>query len=203
VTPLRARRIAAATNAALALVFLGVIALLASASDYPLERELFAIRATGYAALATLCLALSMSPLSRVLVRVPPLENMRLLAPALRRSYGISASILALLHAALVLNTYLADDLLVLVTLPFARAGLVALIILSLLMLTSFPRLVGLLRIQLWKHLHRLAYVAALLVFQHMMLSPFAPRAQTLAIFGALVALGTLRVLPMPARKSG
>jgi sulfoxide reductase heme-binding subunit YedZ len=202
VTPLRARHIAAATNGALALVFLGTIAVLASGADYGLERELFAIRATGYAALAALCLALSMSPLGRMLVRVPRLASARVLAPALRRSYGISAGVLALLHAALVLNTYLADDLLVLVTLPFARSGLVALIILSLLLLTSFPRLVRALRIQLWKHLHRLAYVAALLVFQHMMLSPFAPRAQTLAIFGALVAVGMLRVLPLATQKS-
>ena len=201
-TPLRARRIAAATNGALALAFLGTIAVLASSADYALERELFAIRATGYAALVALCLALSMSPLGRVLVRVPGLANARLLAPALRRSYGISSACLALLHAALVLNTYLADDLLILDTLPFARAGLVALLILSLLLLTSFPRLVGLLRIQLWKHLHRLAYVAALLVFQHMMLSPFAPRAQTLAIFAALVAVGTLRLLPRATPKS-
>ena len=47
-----------------------------------------------------------------------------------------------------------------------------------------------------------LGYLAALLVFHHLLLSPFAPRALTLELFAALLGIGLLRLLPTPARAS-
>ena len=46
------------------------------------------------------------------------------------------------------------------------------------------------------EELHRLAYLVALLVLQHMLLGPFASRLWTLVIFGAVGLYGLLRLLP-------
>jgi DMSO/TMAO reductase YedYZ heme-binding membrane subunit len=54
---------------------------------------------------------------------------------------------------------------------------------------------IALLRLRGWKQLHRLAYVAALLVLQHMLLSPFASRTGTLLLLGAGLLLVALKLL--------
>jgi DMSO/TMAO reductase YedYZ heme-binding membrane subunit len=61
---------------------------------------------------------------------------------------------------------------------------------------TSFPPLVRRLRVRLWKPLHRLGYLVAILALDHVLLSPFAPRAITLALFALFFAFGLLRLLP-------
>jgi DMSO/TMAO reductase YedYZ heme-binding membrane subunit len=71
--------------------------------------------------------------------------------------------------------------------------------VLFVLAVTSFPAITRAARVRLWKHLHRLAYAAVLLALHHVLLSPFAPRAVVLAVFGAIAAFGMLRLLPSTA----
>ena len=85
---------------------------------------------------------------------------------------------------------------------PYLRAGVAALAILLALLITSYPGLVRALRVRLWKPLHRLAYVAAILVFQHLVLAPFATKRLVFVLFGTLLVVEMLRFLPArrPAR---
>ena len=117
----------------------------------------------------------------------------------LRRAFGIAAACLALLHAATALGGYLQFDWTAFLAFSYLRVALVALIILFAMLVTSFPSLVKRLRLRAWKPLHRLGYLVALLVLEHLLLSPFAPRVTTLALFGSLFAVGLLRLLPAEA----
>lgn len=194
----RARQVTVAASALLLLAILAGAAL----RPYPLARELWLIRASGYGALGALFLALSMTPLGRLAARAVPGRTMAntvpAIWPALRRAFGIAAAWWALAHAAVGLATYLRGSWAAVLDWPHLRAGALALAILAVLLATSFPRLVRLLRVRLWKQLHRLAYVAAIFVFQHLMLSPFAPRRLVLALFATLAAVALLRFLPPP-----
>ena len=196
-------RFAARANAILVAIVLAFVFAMAASEDYALTRELTLIRGTGYAALAALVLALAMTPAIALARRVNALAPASALFPALRRSYGLCAAGLGALHATAVLLTYLRDVPMVVFERPFFRSGLLALLVLGLLALTSFPRVVGLLRLRLWRHLHRLAYVAAALVFHHLLLSPFAPRRVAFAIFAGVLVLFALRALPRRAPPSG
>ncbi len=80
------------------------------------------------------------------------------------------------------------------------RAGLSALLILSLLLMTSFPSTVRRLHLRGWKELHRLAYVAFACVIHHCLLSPFAPRTWLLGVVTVVLLIGSLRLWP---RKHG
>ncbi len=195
-TPLAARRIAARTSLACAALALAAVAMLTLLEDYALERNLWAMRGTGYAALGALFTALSMTPLERLRSRVAAASIPATLLPALRRSFGLTAATLATLHAGIGLLTWLRETPAAVLEQPVFRAGGLALFVLWLLALTSFPPVVRALRISLWKHLHRLAYAAAFFAFLHLLLSSFAPRARTLWLFGALATLGLLRLLP-------
>jgi sulfoxide reductase heme-binding subunit YedZ len=178
-----------ATGAAAALGLLG------SRYAFALERELFWVRSSGWAALAALLLALSATPLGRVLERWRG-PSVRAATAAVRRALGVSAAALSSLHGGVALATYLGGALAPLWGYAWLRGGLLALAVLAALWLTSYPRLARALRVKLWKPLHRLAYVAALLAFQHVMLSPLAPRGWALAVFGAAFAVGLLRLVP-------
>ncbi len=182
-----AGRICLGLSLALAAIYLGV----AAGYEYGPARELWLVRATGYSALGSLLLALSATPVSRLLRRSWPLLL------ALRRAFGISAAGFALAHASLVIATAPFSPLWHLMWRPQYRSGLVAAVILALLAITSFPRLVRALGIRLWKNLHRLAYLGLLLVVQHLLLAPFAPRRLVLALAAAVVLLGLLRLLPV------
>jgi DMSO/TMAO reductase YedYZ heme-binding membrane subunit len=74
-------------------------------------------------------------------------------------------------------------------------AGLSALAVLTLLLLTSFAAVITRLRLRYWKELHRLSYAAALLVAQHVLLAPFAGRWLALALLAAVAALLAVRVV--------
>lgn len=82
---------------------------------------------------------------------------------------------------------------------PQLRAGFAALCILVLLAVTSFRAPVRLLRITLWKPLHRLMYLAAALAVLHLALSPMADPRWIIASAAMLIpgALGRLA----PARR--
>ena len=156
-------------------------------------------RVSGWLALSALALALCATPVRRVLRRIRADHPLAARAPAWRRRFGITAAVLALLHGGIAMGGYLDDARSAVLSWPHLRAGLVAACILTALLVSSFPAAVRALRIRLWKPLHRLAYVAALLVLQHLLLSPLAPRAVTLGLFGALLVIGLLRWLPARA----
>jgi len=198
VTRDRAERAAALGCSALALIAVLVAGIGAAMASSSVEREIWPIRASGWAALIALGLALCATPADRLLARVLPGRVDRTLLRALRRALGMTAAWLAAGHALLSLSTYLDGALPSLLTTPWLRSGLVALCILVALLVTSFPALVRALRIRLWKALHRLAHVAALLVLHHLLLSPFAPRIWVLSIFAFLFLFGMLRMLPRP-----
>ncbi len=178
---------------------LAVVVILAASKSYALERELFFLRASGWSALAALLGALCASPIARILkyfTKAPfPVGPFR-------RALGITAAVLASIHAAAALTTYLARSLAHILDIAWIRDGVVAWAILLLLLLTSYPRIVRALRIELWKPLHRLAYAAAFFVFLHTILSPLAARALVLAVFGLAVSVGLARFLPSRASKS-
>ena len=123
-------------------------------------------------------------------VRVEPFH-----APRLRRALGIGSACCAIVHA---LQAWLGVPGVSSTLLSAARlrAGLAALVILALLLLTSFPRLVARLGLQYWKELHRLAYAALAFAFLHALLGAFAPLSTLLALASATFGSGLLRLLP-------
>jgi len=163
---------------------------------YAWARELWLLRATGWTALAALALSLCATPAGRLLSRLAPRWSDASQIAAFRRALGLAATVIGAIHLALALATYLRDAPGAVLEYPFLRSGLLALAVMIVLALTSFPAVNRAAGIKLWKHLHRLAYAAALLASHHVMISPFAPRAPALAVFGATFAFGLLRLLP-------
>lgn len=194
----RQARVAAQVVLALSLAALGLVALLVRmrGGSWGPTRALWLARGTGWTALGALMIALSATPAGRLLARLRPGSQLSPWVTAFRRAFGIAAATLALVHAATVLGGYLRGAWAAVLSFSYLRAGLVALVILTVMLATSFPLLVRRLRVRLWKPLHRLGYLAALLVLDHLLLSPFAPRALTLELFAALFAVGLLRLLP-------
>ncbi len=194
-----ARRVAAGVVLALGVAALGVVAQLARSrgGTWSAARALWLVRGTGWTAVGALALSLSATPVGRLLGRLQPPERVRR-APsvaAFRRAFGIAAAVLALLHAASVMRGYLLWDWAALLAFSYLRVGVVALVMLCVLLASSFAPVVRGLRVRLWKPLHRLAYGVALLVLEHLLLAPFAPRAVTLALFAVVLAFGLLRLL--------
>jgi sulfoxide reductase heme-binding subunit YedZ len=157
------------------------------------SRQLALTRGVGWSALITLCLALSVTPVVRLLsnLGVPWAAKLQ----PWRRSLGVAAGSGALMHAwnaCFALPNLRATWLVV----PQLRAGAGALLILTLLLLTSFPRVVQRLHFRSWKELHRLAYVALGLALIHTLFSPFAPLRAVLLLVLVTFAIGGLRALP-------
>lgn len=198
-TPAPLRRTAAARAAFAALLALGLVATLGLRERWPVARELVLARGTGWVALAALLLSLSTTPLARALGRLRRSPSAAPTFAVARRALGMTAAWLALAHALIALAGTLAGNFAALPSSSHLRAGLTALGVLLALLLTSFARVVSLLRLRFWKELHRLAYLAAFLALQHVLLSPFAPRTLTLALFGATLLTIALRfLLPKP-----
>ncbi len=184
----------------LGIVLAGLFAAITVFTPYAMARELWLIQATGYTALSALFVALLTTPTLRLL-RYATAKNFNVVMwTAFRRSFGISAACFASAHVALTLTTYLQGSWPFILTSPYLRAGLTTLTILIVLLLTSFPKITRLLHIHLWKQLHRLSYIAALLLFQHLMQSPFASRQLVIILFAGLVLFGSLRLLPVQKR---
>ena len=146
-------------------------------------------------ALGTLLLSLSVNPLGRIAARLGQNGLTTSGLAVTRRALGMASAWLAFVHASLALATTLRGNWAALLSWPHLRAGLTALCVLTLLLATSFGAVVARLRLSFFKELHRLGYVAALLALQHVLLSPFAPRALTLLLFGAAFLLGLARFL--------
>jgi sulfoxide reductase heme-binding subunit YedZ len=185
---------------ALSLSLAAGFALYAVTLDFSTEREIWLLQATGWSATGALLLCLSMTPVRSLLQHL----GRRATSPylnALRRNLGIASAGFALTHATVALGTYLDDSWPVVAKEPFFRSGLLALAILAALLITSFPRIVGLLRIRLWKPLHRLSYPAALCAAQHLLLSPFADRRLVVGLFLTTAIVGCLRLLGPKRRR--
>jgi sulfoxide reductase heme-binding subunit YedZ len=191
-----ARRLAGrACGAGALLVLLGVL-LWGARDPYPVTREIAWMRGTGYLAFGALCLALSASPLGRAFELASGSRARRPLVAAFRRALGITAACAGMLHASVALSTHLVDAWPSVLEVPFLRSGALALGVLAVLLVTSFPRVVRALRIGLWRELHWLAFPALALALHHLLLSPFAGRAFVLRVAVVLLAVGSLRLLP-------
>ena len=184
---------------AIALVLCAAFGLRALSLTYSLEREIWLLRATGYSALGALFLSLSMTPFSRLAAWARSAKRAGSGWVAWRRSFGIAAAGFGLVHGALVFTTYLRGSWPAVLNTPYLRAGLMTLSILTALILTSFPRLTRWLGVRHWQHLHRLSYVAALFLLQHLLLAPFAPRSWVVGLFGGLAVISLLRLLKRPS----
>jgi DMSO/TMAO reductase YedYZ heme-binding membrane subunit len=155
------------------------------------DAALWAARLSGLSACGVLVAALSITPLSFV---VPGWRGPGARAKAIRRRLGTSAAWLGLLHASVAFVGVLDAEPAALLSTSHLYAGLGALFVLSILLVTSYPRAVRALGLSTWKELHRLSYVAALLIVQHVALSPFADRRLVLALLGVLSVLFGARV---------
>ncbi len=181
----------------LGIVLAGLFGTIAVFTPYAMARELWLIQATGYTALGALFVALLITPTLRLLRYATAINLNVVVWTAFQRSFGISAACFASVHAALTLTTYLQGSWPFILTSPYLRAGVTTLMILIVLLLTSFPKITRLLHIHLWKQLHRLSYIAALLLFQHLMQSPFASRQLVIILFVGLILFSLLRLLPI------
>ena len=157
-------------------------------------------RSMGWCALIALLLSLACSPLRRILQRRPAMARHAIVAalPQMRRALGMGSALLAAGHALVSLWGPLDGALPAVVTWPFLRTGLAALVILALLFVTSFPRVNRALRVRAFKSLHRLAHGAAILILLHLTLGPHAPRETVVIIAVVYGALLALRLVPSP-----
>jgi DMSO/TMAO reductase YedYZ heme-binding membrane subunit len=200
--PLPAERVGRRANGyvgcAAALALAGVAAG-AAARGWPPARELFLVRGTGWLATSALLLTFACAALDRLVVRVAGVGD-RLTFRQARRALGMSSAWLALLHAGLTLTIRVNGNWAAVTEWPHLRAGLWALLTLVVLLVSSFAAVVARLRLGFARELQRSIYLAALLVLQHVLLSPFAPRGWTLGVFGAALLLV---LVPRPPADAG
>jgi DMSO/TMAO reductase YedYZ heme-binding membrane subunit len=190
--PVSSRRKTARAVGLLALAAFAVVCARAAGERWAPARASTAARDSGWVAFATLLLSLSVTPLARIAARLHAAVPA---APVVRRALGMASAWLALLHAFITLQGTLAWNFSAVWNWPHLRAGLGALAILLVLLLTSFARVIALLRLRFFRELHRLSYAAPLLVLQHVALSPFGPRALALGLVLLACVLGLGRCL--------
>jgi sulfoxide reductase heme-binding subunit YedZ len=144
------------------------------------------IRATGDWTLRMLCIVLALTPL-RVLSQRPLLARFR-------RMLGLFVYFYAVLHAlsysGFDMGFELADISRDIVKRPFILVGFSALVLLTVLALTSFKRAVALLGGPRWQRLHQLVYVVAGLAVLHFFWMRAAKNNLTeVAVYAAIVLL--------------
>ena len=168
--------------------------LYAESYTYPIEQTLWFCRLTGYATLVLLFSSLSITPLRRLASRMGVKSTG--LQPY-RRSLGITAFTSALVHATISCITYFGDAPWFMPLLePFLRMGVLTLGILSVLWVTSFPKMVRAMRLRTWRELHWLAYAAGLTALLHVVLSPVAPVREVLLASAVWLGFSMLRLIP-------
>jgi len=177
------RILAAATGAS---TVMAALASIGASSDHWLAR------ATGAAAITLLLASISTSPIAS---HVPAAWSVALRSA--RRRLGIAAACVASVHALLAASAYLVPITLApFGALAWLRHGAIALAILIVLGITSFPAVARALRIRAWSSLHRLAYVAVIFASLHLLAVPFAGvRWGLLALGVAALSLGA-RLIP-------
>ena len=173
-----------------AVAALAVAAIPALRASWGPERASLLASGSGWVACAALLISLAVTAVgrSRWSARWP------IPAPVLRRAFGMAAAWLGGVHATAAVLGPLDGRLDAVVTTSHLIAGLSALAVLALLLLTSFERAIRWLRLHYWKELHRLSYVAAFLVAQHVLLAPFADRRVAIGLAGVVVGLVALRL---------
>lgn len=164
------RRAVGASAAALALC--AAIAAAAAADPWTLTRSVAMTRGAAWVATSCLLLTLAISPLGAAM---PGLRRWR-------RPLGIATALTAAVHAGLAAIGPLDGAVVSILSWPQLRTGALALGLLALLLLTSFPRVVRLLRIRHWKALHRTVYGVAALVVLHAAGAPSASVAGVVAL---------------------
>ncbi len=112
-----------------------------------------------------------------------------------RRLIGVSSFFFALIHLGFYLVytggfTAFFED----IEKPFVLLGLSAFFLLLILAVTSTNRMVRMLGGKKWKWLHRLAYVAAILILFHQALQEKAGAVQTVYFFAPLAVLQIMRM---------
>ncbi len=178
----------------LALALVAATAATALAAPWGPERIVLWLRGTGWCGLGLLAASLVATPLGAALARLPRGPKAGAIGAA-RRAFGIGAAACAALHLGSALGTVLSRSWGRVLEVPWLRAGAAAALILAALWLTSYPRAVRLLRVRLWKPLHRLAYVAGALALQHALLAPMSAKGWLLAVGGAVLVIAPLRLL--------
>ncbi|MBS2039231.1 ferric reductase-like transmembrane domain-containing protein [bacterium] len=154
-------------------------------------QQIWACRLSGYAALLLLLGSQSLGA-GRRLGWVSPKIHLRW-----RRRLGIYSALMASLHLFIAWRTFLSGWLVdALRETPWTQIGLVAWCILLLLWLTSYPRLVRLLRVHSWSGLHKLAYPATALALLHALLAPWSEPRIHLGLLILWTGLLGLRMLP-------
>lgn len=186
-----ARRIASRVSMSVAISGMAIVLAYALADAYAPVRTLRLVSASGWLAATCLVLALCVSPIQLVLTRRGRSRPSWL--PATRRSLGIAAASIGLIHASYALLTVSGIPAL-LFSLPWLRAGLLTLCILLVLFATSYDVVLRRLRLQHWKELHRLVYAAAIVLPMHVILGPYGSPAIELSFFIGTLALLLLRV---------
>jgi methionine sulfoxide reductase heme-binding subunit len=197
-----ARAQAARLAAALAALALLAVALLALSEPWPPARALVLARGSGWSACGALLISLALTAVSRIAGVLAPAGTRPwpIPAPVLRRAFGMTAAWLGAVHALIAVLGPLDGSLRALLLTAHLIAGLSALALLALLLLTSFAAVVQRLRLRSWKELHRLSYAAALLVAQHVLLAPFVARRVALGLLAAVLVLIAARLLPRVRR---
>jgi sulfoxide reductase heme-binding subunit YedZ len=152
----------------------------------------------GFTASCVLMAVLTFSPL-RILF---PKSRLALALNRHRRFVGVTAFVYAALHVTMHFiyeggfDTFATDW-----KKPFIAVGLVAFTILAVLAATSPHAMVRLIGGRRWKGLHRLVYVAAVLVVYHQISARKVFPMQVVWIFGPLLALELWRIARALARK--
>jgi methionine sulfoxide reductase heme-binding subunit len=159
----------------------------------------FILHHLGFTASVILAIVLSLSPL-RVIF---PNSRLVLALNRHRRLIGVTVFVYVLLHVTAHFlyeggfATFPAD-----VKKPFIFTGLIAATILFLMAITSLNRAVRWMGARRWKWLHRLVYVAAVLVAYHQILARKIFPVQVLWIFLPLVTLELIRIILSLSRRS-
>ena len=182
----------------------GVVLIAWTAIEWAAQREaggpqFDAIVVSGYSAISALTLSLLMSPLRRV----GALFGLKVSLPhvvAFRRSLGLLAATMALVHFLAVAAQHLNGKWIALVENYFLSTGLTAGVLLLVLTVTSFPSVSKRLRIRLWSELHLLAYGVAIIAAAHLSLSAFAPNWVSKTLVIAVPLLFLLRLVPVRKR---
>jgi len=189
--PRSARARAAGIVALLALAALVGVCAFAATRSWSVERALLLARGSGWVA----CGALLISLAGTAVGRLAWARSWAIPAPVWRRAFGMAAAWLGGVHALAALLGRLDGQASAVLQSAQLIAGLSALAVLALLLLTSFEAVIKRVRLRYWKELHRLSYAAALLVAQHVLLAPFGGRRLALGLLAAVVALIAVRVL--------
>lgn len=145
----------------------------------------------GFTAAVLVVVVLSFSPLHTLFPRSAWTRALQ----RLRRTVGVTAFVYAALHVTMHFiyeggfGTFAADW-----KKPFITLGLIALLILAALAATSFNTAIRWLGSRRWKHLHRLVYVAVVLIAYHQILARKIFPQQVVWLFGPLLGLEILRI---------